>query len=141
MATKAAEKKTGTPVKRGRPAKKKAEEAKIFQISTADKKGARNKEEQVWVEPYQCGDNASEIKVVCKVDCKKCTFKVTSHFTTKQFHIYNEDKQIDLLEKKAALELKAGRWGVERCQHWNELQDGGDPNQLKAGFPDQDDED
>ncbi len=101
---------------------------------------SRGKEVEFWEEPLQVGENGSTLKVTCTVDAVKCTFKVTSAFTTKQFHIYNEAEQIAMLKKKAALELEAGKWGVKRCQYWNE-QHGGDPNQMGMDFPDQGDGD
>lgn len=105
---------------------------------------SRGKEVEFWEEPIQVGEAGSLLKVTCTVDAVKCTFKVTSAFTTKQFHIYSEAEQIAMLQKKAVMELEAGKWGVRRCQYWNE-QHGGDPNQLGMDFPkqgnDDDDED
>lgn len=101
---------------------------------------SRGKEVEFWEEPIQVGEAGSLLKVTCTVDAVKCTFKVTSAFTTKQFHIYSEAEQIAMLQKKAVMELEAGKWGVKRCQYWNE-QHGGDPSQLGMNFPNQGDGD
>lgn len=107
-----------------------------FKLAT-DVVGSRKKEEEIFQEPVQVGDYASMLVAKCVVDCEKCTFKVSAHFTTKQFHITNEDVQVDMLERLATLQLSAARWGVERCQYWNEQREGEDPDQLGMDFPEQ----
>ena len=103
------------------------------------KSSTRSKEVESWEEPLQVGETGSMLKVVCEVDCVKPTFRVKSTFTTKQFHIYNEDEQVAMLTKKAAMELEAGKWGVKRVQYWNEMH-GGNSDQMDFDFPDQDED-
>lgn len=101
--------------------------------------GSRGKEVEVWQEPHQVGENGTMLKVTATVDAVKCTFKVSTNFTTQQFHIYAEEERVAMLQKLNALLYAAGEWAVKRCQYWNE-QHLPDDDQIGMDFPNQENE-
>lgn len=112
-----------------------------FKLPEYDNLGLNKTEKREWREALEVGEQASTLMVVCVLDCVKCTMKVSSSFTTLQFHSHDARVRLGMLQKKASMELAAGEWGLERLAYYSELREQrNDPNQIGMDFPNQDDD-
>lgn len=108
-----------------------------FRLIDYENNGLEKVEKREWREALEVGEKASTLVVVCAVDAEKCTFKVSSSFTTIQFHSHDQTARLAMLQKLASMQNAAGEWGLERAAHYSEAKSQRtNPDQLKMGFGD-----